>query len=193
MTESQATASPPSSAQGFQFTAFLLLVVLLASLIQVLPAWSTPGWMQAGRSAMAVLWPQGWGFFADEPSASTAKAFTVGDGAEPIAVTQLQLDHRTAWGLSRSAYARYVELGNLSALVAAHDWLDCAHLAPSACRNAALHAPLVQISNLTAHPTFCGHLLIVVANPARWTTDTRLWQSDWKILRAVNGDVKCAG
>ncbi|MFJ4680351.1 SdpA family antimicrobial peptide system protein [Kitasatospora sp. NPDC088783] len=193
MTASRNTKSPPTSAQGFQFTAFLLLALLLSSLTQLLPAGAVPGWSRSGRSAMAVFWPQGWGFFADEPTADLEMALTAGDGDRLIAVPQVQQDLRTRWGLSRSGYARYVELGNLGSLVPAHGWLDCTGLTPSACRDAALRTPLVRVPNRTARPTLCGHLLIVVVSPVRWTADTRLWQSDWKILRAANSSVACGG
>ncbi|MGW4694780.1 SdpA family antimicrobial peptide system protein [Kitasatospora cineracea] len=185
------TKPPLTSTQGFCFTAFLILVVLLASLTQLLPARAIPGWLRQGRSSVAAVWPQGWSFFADEPSANTEVAFAVGDGDQPIAVTRLQLDRRTAWGLSHSGYSGYVELGNLTDLVATSDWLDCTDLSPTACTAAVLRTALVHIPNRTAHPTLCGHVLITVQSPERWTADTQQWQSSWKIIRAVNGEVTC--
>jgi hypothetical protein len=103
------------------------------------------------------------------------------------------MTHSTDWGLSRSAYALDVELGSLSSQVAAGDWLNCAQLAPTACEDAALLAPVVRSLNRTAHPTFCGHALIAVETPVRWTADTRLWQGNWKITKIVNSEIKCAG
>ncbi|MFE0458746.1 SdpA family antimicrobial peptide system protein [Kitasatospora sp. NPDC058965] len=186
-------AATSQSAQGFYFTASLLLVILLASSTQLLPARLVPGWLRTERASTRVMWPQGWGFFADQPTADANAAFSVGDDGQLTAVTQLQMTRSTDWGLSRSAYARHVELGILSSQVASGDWLDCTELTPVACKSMALHTPMVRSLNHTSHPSFCGHLLISVESPVRWTTNTPLWQSEWKILRIVNAGIECAG
>lgn len=186
-------ATTSRSTQGFYFTAALLLVMLLTSSTQLLPARLVPGWLQTERASITVMWPQGWGFFAKQPTTDASVALFVGDGGQLTAAPQLQMAQSTDWGLSRSAYARYVELGNLTHQIAAGDWLDCTELTPAACRSMALRAPVVRSVNHTSHPSVCGHVLISVESPTRWTTNTRFWQSDWKIIRTVNSEIECAG
>jgi hypothetical protein len=51
--------------------------------------------------------------------------------------------------------------------------------------------PRTTVTNRTVDPAFCGHLLVAVTNPTRWTADTGAWLRDWKILRIANVDVTC--
>ncbi|MEY9876806.1 antimicrobial peptide system SdpA family protein [Streptacidiphilus sp. MAP12-33] len=193
MTAQRGTATASRSAQGFCFTAALLLVMLLASSTQLVPARLLPGWLQAERESTRVVWPQGWSFFAEQPTTETSVALFVGHGGRLTAAPQLQMASATDWGLSRSAYARYVELANLTGQIAVGDWLDCSALTPADCRAAALRAPVVRTVNHTARPSICGHILLSAQTPVRWTANTRLWQSDWKILRIANGEIACNG
>jgi antimicrobial peptide system SdpA family protein len=182
-----------SIGEGFYFTASLLAVMLLASCSQLLPARTLPSWLRAERASTAAVWPQGWDFFAKEPIADADVAFTVADGGHLPSAYQQQMSWFTDWGLSRSGAAQYVEMGNLTNQIPGGDWLNCTQLNVTICKDKALRSPLVQSINYTAHATLCGHLLVAVESPKRWTAETRLWQSNWKILRIVNTEVTCEG
>jgi antimicrobial peptide system SdpA family protein len=181
-----------SSAQGFCFTACVLLVVLVASLTQLAPARILPGWMRAERTSVNTLWPQGWNFFTDEPTAEVTAVFAVDSSGRLTEVNQLQMAAGANWGLRRPDLVQMVEIGDVSGRLPAGDWRSCAGSTPSQCADTALRQPLAAAVNPVRNPTVCGHVLIAVQSPQRWTDDTRAWMRDWKIIRIANSEVTCA-
>ncbi|NUP50359.1 MAG: hypothetical protein HOW97_24075 [Catenulispora sp.] len=179
--------------QGFGFTACLLGMILLVSGLEWLPAGARPPGTEAGLESVADVWPQHWDLFAAEPEAPVTTATMVAADGGLTPVGQLQASTVSAGGLGRGAAARFVELGDLRNQVDGAAWSDCAALSPADCVAAALRRPPVARANPTAHPAVCGHVLLAVLSPRRWTADTADWTHQWKILRAVNTLVSCGG
>jgi len=182
-----------SCTQGFSFTALLLVVLFLASAVQMVPARFLPGWAQSESTAVSAFWPQGWNFFANEPSGDLTVMFSVDSSGRLAVANQLQLSPASDWGLNRSKLAQAVEMENLSDQIPTGEWLGCALVTPSECETMALRQHAVDDPDRSRYPTLCGHHLIVTASPLRWTGDTRLWMNQWKILTIVNAEITCAG
>jgi Sporulation delaying protein SdpA len=186
------TRGRTTSAQGFYFTACALLVLFTASIIQYLPVHVLPVFLQPERTAVATVWPQKWDFFAAQPTTDVDIAYRIGDGGVLDVLNQPQMAAATDWGLSQSGLAQFVELDDLVDGMSAADWHDCGSLTPSGCQAEVLRGPVLSLANRAGDPTVCGHVLLELESPERWTDDTRLWMSEWKIVRAVDAEVVCA-
>jgi antimicrobial peptide system SdpA family protein len=182
-----------SSTQGLIFTGCLLLLVFAVSLTQLLPASVLPPWSTSLSESLAAVWPQGWDFFAHEPDGDVVVAFAVGAQGQEVPANVKTMSSATDWGLNRAALAQYVEMGVLGGQVPDRDWLDCESMAPDQCRTAALRSPAVRLIDQSRSPTLCGHVLLTLSSPLRWTGDTQAWVADWKILKIVNAEVSCTG
>jgi len=184
--------SGATSEQGFYFTAGILLVILVVSVTQLLPSRFLPGWARSASGSVSVVWPQGWEFFVAEPTISVTVVFRTNSGDRLVVANELQMSPGTDWGLGRSELAQLVEIRKVSSQLPAGDWLSCVRSTPAECEKAALGRQPAHGVNDTSSPTLCGHLLITVESPVRWTGDTRLWQQSWKIVKIVNSEITCA-
>ncbi|WP_267254430.1 SdpA family antimicrobial peptide system protein [Catenulispora rubra] len=138
-------------------------------------------------SAMSVLWPQGWNFYASEPTQTAVVAYRVGDGGGLTAVTVRQMSARTDLGLSRAGSAQLVELGNISAGLPRTAWQDCVGLDPQVCESRTLTRSRSFYRDATSHATLCGHTLIAVVDP-----DPGRLPNGWGIEECANVYVECA-
>lgn len=181
-----------AAARGLQFTGAALLTILIASLGQLVPGGNAMPRARQEAHTVAAVWPQGWNFFDDEPRGPVVQAFSVSSEGRVSALDQLQMGTSNMWGVSRNHLTRLVELNTVAGEVPADAWLDCAELTPSACIDRAVGSRRVAVSDTARNPSVCGHLLLAVESPARWTSNTRLWLDNWKILKIADVAVSCA-
>lgn len=187
------------AAQGFRVTVCVAAVLMVASLIQFLPARTMPRAMVSEGSAMSVLWPQGWNFYSSEPTRPAVVAYRVDDGGGLTAITIRQMSVRTDLGLNRAGSAQLVELGNVSAGLPRTAWQGCAGLDPGVCERRTLSQARTGYRDSTSHPTLCGHTLIAVVDPGRWGvgagsgsgSGSGRWPNEWEIEECANVYVDC--
>jgi Sporulation delaying protein SdpA len=182
-----------ATARGLAFTGCLLLTLFLVSCTQFVSAAGGSPALSSTAASIAPIWPQGWAFFAAEPSGNVAVAFPAGPGGLRSPLNQREMSAAADWGLNRSAMAQDAEIFSLVALIPPGDRLTCGALTPAACAAAALRRPTAEIANRARPATVCGHLLLATVSPERWTGDTRLWMSEWKIETVSNAVVVCGG
>jgi antimicrobial peptide system SdpA family protein len=162
------------------------------SLTQLLPARWLPQRSSTIRTNLAAMWPQGWGFFAHEPDGDVPLAFRVDAQGQALATDQRMMSLNTLFGVNRAAFAQFAELDTVISQAPQRSWIDCTGLTPSQCRAAALRTPATSQNTAIHDPVLCGHVLVALGTPQRWTTDTKAWLEDWKILRILNTEIQCA-
>ncbi|MGF1425049.1 SdpA family antimicrobial peptide system protein [Kitasatospora sp. LaBMicrA B282] len=181
-----------TSAQGFWFTAATLFLLLVASASNYLPAWAVPSGMQSSRTAIGTFWPQGWGFFAHEPTASVYVAYRVEANGNISRIDERQFSGKNYWGLSNSSLAHFVELGEVATRVPSEDWLQCGADTPVVCKSHAVRSTILEIDLASSNRTLCGHVVLAMESPLRWTADARAWMNDWRVIEVVNLEITCA-
>jgi hypothetical protein len=191
-------AGRPSSDDGegrarrsFAFTITLLGLVLLVTFFSQLLAGAAPDWLRMDQNDRNALWPQGWFFFAHIAHDDVHLLYNVAsDGASPTLLTQVQLSSAHLWGLRRTGGAQIAETYNLFQLVPDDGWTPCNESDLTTCWSQVRARPVYHGVNQTQEPRFCGRLLAVVAEPARWGTDGQVAQ---RVERAAALDIACPG
>lgn len=158
------------SRAGFQFTAGLLWTIFLASCL----AWSPiatgtrtstviGGLLHSAHSPLAVLWPQGWTFFAAEPTTPLYVAFRFSGDGQVVEVSQARGGLRM--DMSDDRLAGVLEAEDLGAVVPQAAWLHCGTAGSSECEAEVLRRTATLVVNDTTAPSLCGHLLIALMSP----------------------------
>lgn len=182
------------SERSFVFTAALIGVALLISLLsQHLPSRGEPRRLTAARTNLNAVWPQGWYFFAAEPSSETLIAYHVDDAGRSVVLNEQQFGARTDWGISRAGYAQYVEIADLASKISGGKWLSCARLTQARCREIAEQRTSGRLINGSRNPTLCGRTLLAVARPRGWLPLVDAWEREWKITRIASATLVCGG
>lgn len=185
----QTTQGPVQrSRTGFQFTAGLLWTIFLISCL----AWSplatgtgkslaAGGLLNAAHSPLAVLWPQGWKFFATEPTTPLYVAFQLSSDGQVVEVSQA----RAGLGadVSDDRLAGVLEAEDLGTVIPQAAWVHCGTAGSSECEAEVLRRTTTAVVNNTTAPSLCGHLLIALMSP------TAL--AGFSTTRIANVDARC--
>ncbi len=165
--------------------------MMAASLLQLSPQIKENRWLHPEARALSTFWPQGWTFFDSEPDADAYTAFSVTGENRVQPLNQLEMSANNAWGLSRGQLTQFVEINSAVEEVPVSAWLNCSALAPDACTSAGLALPIERLTDTARQPSLCGHYLLGIESPKRWTADTRQWMEHWKILKIANVEITC--
>lgn len=178
-------------ARGFWFTGTILLIVFFFSATQAWPSDSAPVPVRTVALPLSAIWPQHWAFFAAEPQADIDVAYAVDGSGRTNALNLGPSAPGNDYGFGRSELGRFVEISVLADAVPATAWLTCGAATPFDCMKADLLEPAVVVADVAPTQTLCGHLLVAVESPLRWTDDTRLWLENWKVLEVANIEATC--
>jgi hypothetical protein len=135
-------------------TGGVLGLAFVLSLFNLLPG----GLAGSRHDGYPVFWPQGWSFFANVPAGGAVVAYRLGeDGSLGPRLTEPMSAAGDLHGLSRSGYARIVELGKVTEAVPRDLWRTCD---PATCATGSEH--LVSVRNPLTSPVLCGRVALVL-------------------------------
>jgi hypothetical protein len=164
ITERPSPPDPPGGAderavRGFAVTIAALCTAFLVTLVVQLGAGIEPASFRLHAQTYAVIWPQGWSFFADAADTDQVAAYRLPDGpGDAVRVQQVNASSSDAFGLSRTAMVTNNEIGYLAQEIPAADWKVCRASDAAACFPA-LGAPALWVESDTFRPAaLCGRV-----------------------------------
>jgi hypothetical protein len=155
------------------FTAGLLGVAFVLSLVNLLPTGLGESWRSSQSNVYTAFWPQGWSFFAEQPIGGVLVAYRLTpSGHLGEMVTHTLGSAENSAGLDRGGYTRLLEIQLVAAGLSAATWHDCAGTSPELCLAAAPESRQT-VANKALAPTLCGPtaLAMALARPAAGRSD----------------------
>lgn len=149
---------------GFILTAAVLGTLLALTLGAQLPGDLMPHRLAGQRATLALVWPQGWAFFAAQPQQETIAVERVAaDGKPGHQVLAPQMSAANTWGLGRMSTVQFDQAYALAALVPADAWSPCADVQSTACLS---RKPETALNNTSDPALVCGTYAFIRTQPS---------------------------
>ncbi|HEX7306208.1 hypothetical protein [Lentzea sp.] len=163
MTEPVSTAA---STRGFvSMFAALAVVFAVTWSLQATASWSTSAWWARQARTASLVWHQDWRVFTRLPIGTDV---VVHDARTLTPLTLHATGAGNRRGLSRLAYAQWMETAALEQGVPAGRWRDCPADEIEECRSVLSTMPVLAVANPTRDATVCGQVVFSKGTPIAW-------------------------